>query len=67
MTNETAGTASPTADQTPPGIPRWVKYILIGIATILVVSIVVMLAMGGEHGPGRRALGSSAVESIAIA
>jgi hypothetical protein len=36
-----------------PGTPRWVK--LLGIAALLVVLLVlvVMLAVGGQHGPGR--------------
>ena len=36
-----------------PGTPRWVKvFALVAIVLVLLV-VAVMLAIGGEHGPGR--------------
>ncbi len=39
----------------PPGMPRWVK--VLGIIALLVIAalIVVMVLIGGEHGPGLHA------------
>lgn len=37
----------------PPGTPSWVKALgLLMIVAVLVV-VVMMIALGGEHGPGR--------------
>jgi hypothetical protein len=38
--------------ESPPGVPRWVK--ISGLVTLIVaaVLVVVMLVVGGEHGPG---------------
>jgi hypothetical protein len=38
-----------------PGMPRWVKVSALAVAVLVVALIVVMLAIGGEHGPGRHA------------
>jgi hypothetical protein len=38
----------------PPGTPRWVKVFGM-IALVLVVAIVIVLLVGGGHGPGRHA------------
>jgi len=35
------------------GVPRWVKVFLLVTASIVVVGVVVMLLVGGAHGPGR--------------
>jgi hypothetical protein len=51
-----------------PGTPRWVK--LLGIAALVVVLLVlaVMLAVGGQHGPGRHVpSGGSGGQTPAIA
>lgn len=40
---------------TPPAMPRWVKYLLLALAALLVLAVVVMLISGGNHGPGRHA------------
>lgn len=39
----------------PPGMPRWVK--IFGLIALLVIAvlILVMLLVGGEHGPGLHA------------
>jgi len=37
-----------------PGIPRWVKVIgIITLVLILLVGIVMLTGVGGDHGPGR--------------
>lgn len=36
-----------------PGMPRWVKVFLLVTAATVVLGVVVMLLVGGEHGPGR--------------
>ena len=51
------GTApSPSDDHAadrPPGLPRWVKLLAFGAVIAMIVLVVVMLLVGGEHGPGR--------------
>lgn len=45
----------PTAGGVPPGhpgLPRWAKLLAWGAVAVLVVLVVVMLLVGGEHGPG---------------
>ena len=37
----------------PPGLPRWVKLLALGAVVVRTVLVVVMLLVGGEHGPGR--------------
>ena len=37
----------------PPGLPRWVKFLVAGVVIAVVVLVLVMLLIGGEHGPGR--------------
>jgi hypothetical protein len=36
-----------------PGVPRWVKTLGIVLAVLLLLALLVMLASGGQHGPGR--------------
>ena len=36
-----------------PGMPSWVKVFLLVSAAIVVLGVVVMLLVGGDHGPGR--------------
>ncbi|HWJ65106.1 MAG TPA: hypothetical protein VNT31_00370 [Nocardioides sp.] len=47
----------PPAGESPPPVPSWVKYLLLGLATAAVLAVLVMLLVGGDHGPGRH-LGS---------
>ena len=35
------------------GVPRWVKVFLLVAVAIAVLGVVVMLLVGGDHGPGR--------------
>ena len=44
------------------GMPRWVKLFGL-VALILALALVVMfLVVGGDHGPGRHAVGGSAAQ-----
>lgn len=43
------------------GIPRWVKGLGIAFAAVILVLAVVLLATGGDHGPGRHAVGVTEV------
>jgi len=36
----------------PPGMPRWVKVMVIVALVVIVALIVIMALSGGEHGPG---------------
>ena len=50
----TGSAPHPTDDRTPDGppeLPRWVKLLALGVVTALVVLGIVMLLVGGEHGP----------------
>jgi len=35
-----------------PGLPQWVKLLAIGVVIAVIVLVVTMLLVGGEHGPG---------------
>jgi hypothetical protein len=35
------------------GVPRWVKVFLLVAVAIAVLGVVLMLLVGGDHGPGR--------------
>ena len=39
----------------PPGVPGWVKLMAAGFAVLVVVAVVLMFLLGGDHGPGRHA------------
>ena len=41
------------AGDVPPGVPTWVRLLAIGLLIALVLAVVAMLVVGGEHGPGR--------------
>jgi hypothetical protein len=36
----------------PPGLPRWVKLLALGLLMMGAALVGVMLLVGGEHGPG---------------
>ena len=39
---------------TPPSTPRWVKvFAIIVIVLVLLIGIMLLTGVGGEHGPGR--------------
>jgi hypothetical protein len=37
----------------PPPTPRWVKYLAVVLAALIAVAVLMMLIVGGEHGPAR--------------
>ena len=39
------------------GVPRWVKVFLLVSSAIVVLGVVMMLLVGGGHGPGRHQSG----------
>lgn len=50
----------------PPGMPRWVKIFGLIVLLVIAVLILVMVLVGGEHGPGLHALsGDSSGSSLA--
>lgn len=38
---------------TPPGLPRWVKLSGIIALVLVVIVLITMFTLGGNHGPGR--------------
>jgi len=52
--NDMTEPAQPSNDDHP-GMPPWLKLSALVVAVAVVALIVVMLAIGGEHGPGRHA------------
>ena len=46
-------TGTPPPMERPAGMPRWVKISLLVALALVVLFVVVNLAGGGEHGPGR--------------
>jgi hypothetical protein len=40
-------------DDSPPGVPRWVQVMAILLAVVLGLAVLVILLVGGDHGPGR--------------
>jgi hypothetical protein len=50
-----------------PGVPRWVKVLGIVAATLLLITLIVMAATGGQHGPGRHqsSLGHAGAATLA--
>jgi hypothetical protein len=46
-----------------PGTPRWVKIFgIIVLVLVLLVGIIIVTGVGGEHGPGRHTPPSSVIE-----
>ncbi len=41
------------AEDVPPSMPKWVQYLLLGVAAVIVIAILATLILGGDHGPGR--------------
>lgn len=53
MTGSAAGgRAEDGAPDGPPGLPRWVKVLAVGALVVVVMLVVAMVLLGGEHGPG---------------
>lgn len=36
----------------PPALPRWVVALAVGALAVVVVLVLAMVLLGGEHGPG---------------
>jgi hypothetical protein len=54
--------------RTPPGTPRWVKVLgVILIAVILLIGIVMLAGIGGQHGPRRHAPSGSEIAPTSLA
>jgi len=53
MSDEPTSPAPGHATETPPKAPRWVKALGIAIVVLALVVLLVLVLMGGEHGPGR--------------
>jgi hypothetical protein len=43
----------PATQDGPPGVPGWVKGLAFGAVMVLLAIVLVMLVVGGDHGPGR--------------
>ena len=52
MTGSAPNPMDAQAPDGPPGLPQWVKILALGVAMTLIVLVIVMLLVGGEHGPG---------------
>jgi hypothetical protein len=37
----------------PPGVPRWLKVSAVVMAAVIVLVLIGMVLVGGDHGPGR--------------
>jgi hypothetical protein len=58
---------SPSPERSPrstTAMPCWVKVFLITAAVLVVLMIALMLASGGQHGPGRHRSSSGWSESV---
>jgi hypothetical protein len=43
--------------ETPPGMPRWVKLLVLLVILVSLLVVVILFIVGGGHGPGRHAPG----------
>lgn len=48
---------SVASNDVPPGMPPWVKYLLGALLAVVLLAALVMLVVGGDHGPGRHSGG----------
>ena len=58
----TTSTSAP-ADESPPGVPRWVKVFGASAGIVILLVVVAMILIGGRHGPGRHLHGDHAAVS----
>ncbi len=56
--------ASPDPE-TPPGVPLWVKYLVAALVAVVLLAVLAMLVLGGDHGPGRHGGGMHSAPSPA--
>ena len=52
MTGSAPDPMEDRAPDGPPGLPQWVKLLALGAVIVVIVLVVAMLLVGGEHGPG---------------
>jgi len=52
MTGNAADPMDGRTPDGPPGLPQWVKLLALGAVIAVIVLVLVMLLLGGEHGPG---------------
>lgn len=52
-------------DDVPPKMPSWVRYLLLGLLAAVVLAVLTMLVVGGDHGPGRHGGPHSAPAAMA--
>lgn len=50
-------------DESPPGVPRWVKVFGVVAVIVILLAIAAMILVGGEHGPGRHMYGGHTAAS----
>jgi hypothetical protein len=46
------------------GVPRWVKVFVVVAVALAVLGVVVMLLVGGDHGPGRHQSATTAPHRV---
>lgn len=67
MTRQQSGRDNTGDDQVPSsttGVPRWVKIFLLVAVAIAVFGVVIMLLVGGGHGPGRHESAAAASHRV---
>lgn len=52
MTDPADKPETATGNSEAPGLPRWVKWSAVVVLALAVVLVVIMLLVGGNHGPG---------------
>lgn len=45
--------SSGNVEDHPPGVPRWLKVSGLVVGLVVLLLVVAMLLLGGDHGPGR--------------
>ena len=48
-----ASTGASATPEEPPGMPRWVKLMGVAVVVLVMVAVLAMMLLGGDHGPGR--------------
>ncbi|NYI77034.1 hypothetical protein [Nocardioides panzhihuensis] len=48
---------APGEHETPPGMPSWVKFLIGALLAVILVAVLAMVLVGGDHGPGRHSGG----------
>ena len=56
---------SSVRDDAPPKMPSWVKSLILGLLAAVVLAVLTMLVVGGDHGPGRHGGSHSAPAGMA--